>query len=260
MSFGLPHDKTKLTYGGYLKVEELLQLQQLQSDPPRHDEMLFIVIHQVYELWFRQLLHELDDVLRRLDGGDVLGATRLVRRCLEIQRVLVAQISVLETMTPTDFLSFRDHLMPASGFQSAQFREIEFLTGMKDDRFLSYYPEDSPSRAQLKLRYDGRTLHEAMLDVLGARGFAADASGVATLYRDPAAHYDLFLLLEGLIELDEMFTLWRLRHIQMVERVIGGRPGTGGSSGAGYLRTTVERRIFPELWEARNLIERSPDS
>lgn len=260
MSFGLPHDKTRLTYGGYLKVEELLQLQQLESDPPRHDEMLFIVIHQVYELWFRQLLHEVDDIIARLDRDDVLGATRLVRRCLEIQRVLVAQIAVLETMTPTDFLSFRDHLMPASGFQSAQFRELEFLTGMKEERFLEFYPEASAERSRLKERMAGRSLRDALHDLLEKRGFSRDAEGVASLYRAPEKSYDVFLLLEALIEMDEMFTLWRIRHIQMVERVIGGRPGTGGSSGASYLRTTVERRIFPELWEARNLIERNPDA
>ena len=257
MSFGLPEDQTRLSYGGYLRVQELLGLQQVRSDPPQHDEMLFIVIHQVYELWFRQILHELDAILLRLDAGDVLGGTRLVRRCLEIQRVLVAQIAVLETMTPVDFLSFRDHLMPASGFQSAQFREVEFLAGLAEARFLDYYRADSPERARLERRLGARTLRDAVAGLLGRRGFGLDAGSVARLYTS-GGDADLFMLLEALIEFDEMFTLWRMRHVQMVERVIGGKPGTGGSAGASYLRGTIDRRIFPELWDARNLLGAPP--
>ena len=143
MPFGLPDDQQKLTYGGYLRIRELTALQELQSKPAQHDETLFIIIHQVYELWFKQILHEVDAIILPRRSGRVLGATRLLRRCIEIQRVLVAQLTVLETMTPMDFLSFRDHLMPASGFQSAQFREIEFVSGLKEPRFLANYDAGS---------------------------------------------------------------------------------------------------------------------
>src|SRR5436190_8394682 len=154
MPFGLPPSpgETQLTYGGYLKVGELIALQHQLSDPPQHDEMLFIVIHQVYELWFKELLHELDAIIRRLDAGEPLAAHRLVRRCIEIERVLVDQIAVLETMMPMDFLAFRDHLMPASGFQSFQFREIECVSGLKDARFLRNYDTGSEEHAKLQDR------------------------------------------------------------------------------------------------------------
>lgn len=257
MSFGLPlrEDDERLTYGDYLKVRELISLQHLKSDPAQHDETLFIVIHQVYELWFKQLLHEVDAIIERLDRDEPLSAHRLLRRCIEIQRVLVSQVAVLETMTPMDFLAFRDHLMPASGFQSAQFREIEFLAGLAEPRYLESYEPGSAQRARLERRLGGRTLRAAFHDLLVRRGFTADAEGVASLYRSAAAQMELFLLAEALLDFDEMVTLWRMRHVQMVERIIGGRPGTGGSDGASYLRGTVARRVFPELWEARNLIQ-----
>ena len=254
MPFGLPESDQTLSYGGYLRVADLIALQQLKSDPPQHDETLFIIIHQTYELWFKQILHELAEVRERMGADEALVATRLLRRCIEIQRVLVTQLTVLETMTPIDFLAFRDHLMPASGFQSAQFREIEFLAGLKDPKFLSSHPSGTPERERLEARLAEPTMRDAFHQLLERRGFSADAQGVAGLYRDSARQMDLFLLAEALIEFDEMVTLWRMRHVQMVERIIGGRPGTGGSDGAEYLRGTVGRRIFPELWEARNLI------
>lgn len=255
MPFGRPDSEQKLSYGGYLRVDDLISLQQLRSDPAQHDETLFIIIHQVYELWFKQLLHELDAVVGHLDRDHVLVGLRLLRRSHEIQRVLVAQIAVLETMTPMDFLAFRDHLMPASGFQSAQFREIEFLAGLGEPRFLESYEAGSAPRLRLEGRLAGRTLSASFHDLLTRRGFTADAAGVAMLYRRASEQMDLFLLAEALLDFDEMLTLWRMRHVQMVERIIGGRPGTGGSDGASYLRGTVARRVFPELWEARNLIQ-----
>ena len=272
MPFGLPDQESKLSYGGYLRVAELTALQSLRSDPVQHDEMLFIVIHQVYELWFKQLLHELDAVVRHLDADRVLEATRLLRRVVEIQEVLVAQLAVLETMTPMDFLAFRDHLMPASGFQSAQFRELEFRSGLKDRRVLDHYPPDSPDRARLEQRLTNPSLRDAFYALLARRGIQlpAEHEGMGEqyrarvhearleqlqrIYRDAQRFYDLFLLAEGLISYDEMFALWRMRHVQMVERVIGGRVGTGGSDGAAYLRTTVDRHFFPELWELRSYL------
>jgi tryptophan 2,3-dioxygenase len=274
MSFGLPPtDEPRLTYGGYLKVRELISLQNLLSDPPQHDEMLFIIIHQVYELWFKELLHELDTIIERLDSDQPLAAHRLVRRCIEIERVLVDQIAVLETMMPTDFLAFRDHLMPASGFQSFQFREVEYVSGLKDARFLRNYHPGSDEHAKLEARLAQPSLADAFYALLRRRGFALPeppASGakrpetdeqqrineLKRIYQDAEKHYELFLLTESLIEYDEMFSMWRLRHIKMVERMIGSKTGTGGSEGAAYLQKTVERKFFPELWELRSYLSK----
>lgn len=273
-SFGVPVPEggPRLTYGGYLKVPELIALQQLRSDPPQHDETLFIIIHQTYELWFKQILHELEAVVDRLDSDQALGAHRLLQRCIEIQRVLVAQVAVLETMTPVDFLAFRDHLSPASGFQSIQFREIEFLAGLRDPRFLEHHDPDSPERAALAARLEGATVGEAFYALLRRRGFdlPADPPGaedpgetephhrrmreLLRIYTEPDLHYDLFMLAESLIEFDETFRIWRLRHVAMVERMIGDKPGTGGSIGAAYLRKTAERKFFPDLWEMRSYL------
>jgi tryptophan 2,3-dioxygenase len=271
MSFGLTRgeDEEQLTYAGYLKVRELIALQGLLSDPPQHDETLFIIIHQVFELWFKQLLHELDTIIERLDRDETLAAHRLLRRCIEIERVLVNQVGILETMTPMDFLAFRDHLRPASGFQSSQFREIETVSGLKDRRYLKSYQPGSDEYARIERRLGQPSLGDAFYDLLRRRGFdlpAGDGGGARDLqrerrvrelmrvYQEADRHYDLFLLAESLVEYDEMFTLWRQRHVKMVERMIGGRSGTGGSDGAAYLMKTVERSFFPELWELRNYL------
>jgi tryptophan 2,3-dioxygenase len=282
MSFGLPpREEPRLTYGGYLKVRELISLQHLLSDPPQHDEMLFIIIHQVYELWFKELLHELDTIIERLNADDPLGAHRLVRRCIEIERVLVDQIAVLETMMPTDFLAFRDHLMPASGFQSFQFRELEYVSGLKDPRFLKNYDPSSPEYEILQSRLAKPSLSDAFYAMLRRRGFDLPEVSVASgsertadgrdaqeetgrrriselrrVYQDSEKHYELFLLTESLVEYDEMFSMWRLRHVKMVERMIGSKTGTGGSEGAAYLKRTVERTFFPELWELRSYLSK----
>ena len=273
MSFGLPlrEDEERLTYGDYLKIRELISLQHLKSDPTQHDETLFIVIHQVYELWFKQLLHEVDAIIERLDRDEPLSAHRLLRRCIEIQRVLVSQVAVLETMTPMDFLAFRDHLMPASGFQSAQFRELEFVSGLKERRYLKSYDEANGDRARLEARLDRPTVGDAFYDLLRRRGFDLPAEEpeadegdeprktireLMRIYQETERHYELFLLAESLIEYDEMFSLWRLRHIKMVERMIGTKTGTGGSEGAAYLKKTVDRKFFPDLWELRTYLSK----
>jgi tryptophan 2,3-dioxygenase len=269
MAFGIrpAEGESRLSYGSYLKVPELLGLQQQLSTPAQHDEMLFIIIHQVHELWFKQMLHELDAVIACIGGEDVLGAHRLLRRCIEIQRVLVEQVNVLETMTPNDFLTFRDELMPASGFQSAQFRELEFLCGKKDERQLEHQAKGSRARDRLEERLSRPTLGERF-DALVDRRVAAspelslddesvpgDTSprvrALIRLYQHPQADYELYMLAEAMIEFDEMFYIWRLRHIAMVERMIGSKPGTGGSEGVAYLRTTLGRKFFPDLWELR---------
>ena len=273
MSFGLPvsRDESQLTYGGYLKVRELISLQQLLSDPPQHDETLFIIIHQTYELWFKQLLHELDGIIGRLDADQPLAAHRLIRRCVEIERVLVNQVAVLETMMPMDFLAFRDHLMPASGFQSAQFRELEFVSGLKDPGYLKAHEPGSAEYASMKFRIERPSIGDAFYALLRRRGFDLPPdpgqtgderdpsherriSELMRIYQNADQHYDLFLLAESLVEYDEVFSLWRLRHVKMVERMIGSRTGTGGSEGVAYLKKTVERQFFPDLWELRNYL------
>ncbi|MGH7475338.1 MAG: tryptophan 2,3-dioxygenase [Longimicrobiales bacterium] len=253
----------QLSYASYLRVPELTGLQQLISDPPQHDELLFIVVHQVYELWFKQILHELDGVIASLDADQPLNAQRLLRRCIEIERVLIEQIRVLETMTPNDFLRFRDRLMPASGFQSAQFRQIEFLCGVGEAKHLDNFAVNAPERDALERRLHGRSVGTAFYDLLRRQGFELPEGEagreqrvreLSRIYQQPEEHYTVYLLAESLVELDETFTLWRLHHITMVERIIGARPGTGGSEGVGYLRGTLGRKFFPELWEVRSTL------
>ena len=249
----------QLTYGSYLRVDALLALQTPRSSPAHHDELLFIVVHQVYELWFKQLLHELEAALANLGAADLLKAAKNLRRVHTIQRLIEAQVDVLETMTPQEFNAFRDHLNPASGFQSVQFREIEFLCGRKDAAYLDSLQLLPSERARLLARLAAPTLHDALRALLGMRGFtvATQAELVESLrviYTAAEQHYDLYLLLEDLIELDERFLLWRGRHVRMVERMIGRRPGTGGSSGVAYLQTTLDKKFFPELWSVRTLL------
>ena len=266
----------QLTYSSYLKVPELLELQQPQSSPAHHDEMLFILVHQTYELWFKELLHDLDAVvanLRRAGAApqshdDVYEAARLLRRCTEITRVLVEQFTILETMLPTHFLAFRSLLEPASGFQSEQFREIEFLCGLKDEKMLRYHRPTPEAYAALKRRLEEPSLHDVFFGALQAMGklapasdgmtekerFEARARAVHALYKDEHHHRDWIDVCERLTEFDELVVSWRLRHIQLVERIIGIRMGTGGSSGASYLKLTLDKKFFPELWEARTLL------
>jgi aminocarboxymuconate-semialdehyde decarboxylase len=265
-----------LSYSSYLKVPALLELQKPQSLPPHHDELLFILVHQTYELWFKELLHDLDAVvsnLRRAGGAleshdDVYEAARLLRRCTEITRVLVEQFTILETMLPTHFLAFRGLLEPASGFQSEQFREIEFLCGLKDEKMLRYHRPTPEGYASLKRRLEEPSLHDVFFGALRAMGklpdfeenaterqrFEARARAIHALYKDEHHHRDWIDVCERLTEFDELIVSWRLRHIQLVERIIGSRLGTGGSAGSSYLKLTLEKKFFPELWEARTLL------
>ncbi len=249
----------KLTYGSYLKIDELLSLQQAQSDPPHHDEMLFIVIHQVYELWFKQMLHEIEAAMRNLAADDLLRVQKNFRRIHAIQRVLEQQVDILETMTPQEFNAFRDGLDPASGFQSAQFREMEFLCGAQKTGYLRFLEPTSRERDSLERRLASPTLHDALLALLARRGYAVEPhdaliASLKTIYDDAERRYDLYLLLEEFIEFDERFLLWRGRHVRMVERMIGLKPGTGGSLGVSYLEKTLSKKFFPELWEVRTYL------
>lgn len=268
-----------LNYSSYLQIPGLLKLQNQLSSPSTHDELLFIIVHQTYELWFKELLHDLDAVVESLGRvasrqwrDQVYEAARLLRRCTEIMRVLVTQFTILETMLPTHFMAFRGKLEPASGFQSEQFREIEFLCGLKDEKLLHQHEDDPEAHARLKRRLHAPSLHDVFFDALATIGkmreipgkptehdlFQRRAEAVRNVYEDEHNYRDWIDLCERLTEFDELTVAWRLRHIQVVERIIGARRGTGGSEGTSYLRTTLGKRLFPELWEARTMLHQ-PD-
>ena len=260
----------RLTYGSYLRLEQLLSAQQLESQKttgsPAHDELLFITVHQVYELWFQQLLHEATaarDAMLDSSGGDSdrsWWAQHLMQRMHAIERVLVQQIDVLETMTPQDFLQFRQTLAPASGFQSVQFRELEFLSGAKDASFVKRFKGlTEQEKERLRRRLAEPTLWDAFLHVLTARGLPAgdDEQVVQSVRRaahDRSSYADIWALAEALLEHDELAAAWRARHVVMVERMIGTKTGTGGSSGAHYLRSRLDMRYYPLLWELRSVL------
>lgn len=255
-SFG--EEGARLSYGSYLRLTDLLSAQQTLSDPPAHDELLFITVHQVYELWFQQILHELESARDTMHEGRVWLARHRFRRVHAIERVLIEQIAVLETMTPQDFLQFRAGLAPASGFQSVQFRELEYLSGAKDPAYMARFRGlTGDERARLERRLDEPTLWDAYVGLLRERGLPVGdgqeiLSSLVTVARDRQHHDDLWELAEDLITHDEMAALWRARHIQMVERQIGTKSGTGGSTGAPYLRGRAELRFYPLLWELRS--------
>ena len=254
------------TYGDYLAIEQLLSLQRPRSDV-EHDEMLFIIIHQVYELWFKELLHEFDHMMRLLEGDESHRAQHTLKRILTILKVMVAQLDILETMTPLEFLSFRERLDAASGFQSDQFRQIEFLLGVKSEQAVLRFPEGGRARAALERRYREPTLWDAFLRYLARERYDVPPPHLArpvTLAVEPSAEIQQVLievyrrdpknaeLCERLVDLDEGLQEWRYRHVKMVERTIGTKPGTGGSAGAAYLRETTGRAIFPDLWAVRS--------
>ncbi|MDZ4754677.1 MAG: tryptophan 2,3-dioxygenase family protein [Phycisphaerae bacterium] len=256
-----------LTYGSYLKIPELLALQNPRSDGPEHDETLFIIIHQVYELWFKQQLHEAGYLGKSMEKNDVPAASATLKRMLTILKTMVAQIDVLETMTPTSFVSFRSRLANSSGFQSCQFREFEFALGHRRAQVVQHQAEGTPERAALEQRLRDPSLWESFLRCLVANGRAVPA---ALLLRDRALPTEsndevqeilvdiyrtdphLRQLCEMLVDLDEGVQEWRYRHVKMVERTIGSKPGTGGSPGVEYLRTTLFKPLFPDLWEIRS--------
>jgi tryptophan 2,3-dioxygenase len=262
-----------LSYNKYLRVAELIGLQDCLSDPQHHDELLFITIHQAYELWFKQILHEIDAAIVFMSEDRLAAAARTVRRVVEIEKLLVNQIHILETMSPISFLAFRDELNPASGFQSMQFREIEFASGLKHESLLNEFRVDEFAHGRLSKRYNAPSLDQAFFAALQQRGLDAPLSEVdideAELRQrygkrtravlEVLTHFDErtdeFQLAEALLEHDEYFSLWRSHHIKMVERMVGAKRGTGGSEGVGYLRTTLDKKFFPELWEARTYLD-----
>ncbi|MFW2381605.1 MAG: tryptophan 2,3-dioxygenase [Acidimicrobiales bacterium] len=256
----------EFTYGSYLRIPELLDLQHPASDPPEHDETLFIIIHQVYELWFKQVLHELDHFAEHLNSDRPHKGAHQLKRVLKIFKTLVAQLDVLETMTPLEFVSFRSFLANASGFQSVQFRELEFLLGFKSAAHAERFTNQPELSAALRARLEAPSLWDVFLAFLSRAGYdipddvldrdvtepVTSSDGVqealVQVYQnDPA----LTEICESLTDLDEGLQEWRYRHVKMVQRTIGTKPGTGGSAGADYLKTTLFRAAFPDLWEIR---------
>jgi tryptophan 2,3-dioxygenase len=246
VAFRFGEEGRELSYGTYLKVQELLELQKGLSQ--EHDELLFIVAHQVYELWFKVVLFELEAARDRIDADDIFFARHYLHRVHVIERLLIEQIEVLETMSPQDFLAFRSKLAPASGFQSVQFREIEFLSGLKEPKYLERIEATIEEKARLHRRLDEPSIDDAFRRLVERRG----SPSLPDVFRDRERYGDLFDLCEALLDHDEAFAHWRARHVLMVERQIGGKTGTGGSSGAQYLRTTLGKRFYPELWDVRS--------
>ena len=257
----------ELNYSTYLRLPELLSLQTPQSVPEEHDELLFITIHQVTELWLHQLLHELDKVRRDLHLGQISAATAALTRVRRILVVLVEQMDVLETMTPVSFSAFRNRLQHASGFQSMQFRELEFVLGYKRAAVLDLYPADLPGLDAARRRLLEPSVNDCLYDTLERRGIAIPArlreadpaaptepndavqDGIVFLYLSDG---EMRVLFELLTDIDEKLQEWRYRHVKMVERTIGNKPGTGGSSGVAFLRDTLFRPVFPDLWAMRH--------
>ena len=223
--------ETGPSYESYLKVPDLLRLQKPLSEPEAHDELQFIVIHQAYELWFKLMLHEVRAIIAHLQKGEVGPSLWLMRRCHEIVRVLQQQFKVMETMSPAHFLEFRDWLKPASGLQSAQFRCLEFISGLKDERYLQLYPGSPEAREQLEAALKEPSMWDGFLAALRSRGFDTSdkepvLQALVAVYTDDK-HFDLHQLAEGLIEFDEAFRVWRTMHYLLAERMIGFKPGTG---------------------------------
>lgn len=259
----------KLTYSNYLKIDELLQLQKMRSEPEEHDEMLFIIIHQTYELWFKQVLHEIEKLRTDLSAGKTWAAVKTMKRILTILKTMVGQIDILETMTPLEFDSFRAFLDEASGFQSVQFRELEIVCGLRSTHILQVHEHQPQYVDQMKQRMKEPTLWESFCEFLQEKGYEVQmperVNQNGLLYEPSQHNQDVLLdvmqndpetamLCELFVDFDEGMQEWRYRHVKMVERTIGNKIGTGGSSGVDYLRGTLHQQIFPDLWEIRSEI------
>ncbi|MCC5925612.1 MAG: tryptophan 2,3-dioxygenase [Bacteroidetes bacterium] len=260
-------ESKSLTYTSYLKINELLSLQQCKSNPEEHDETLFIIIHQTYELWFKQMLHEMGLLRTELQLGHTWTSVKTMRRILTIMKTLVGQVDILETMTPLSFNQFRKFLDSSSGFQSVQFRELEILCGLRFSMMEKAHTENVPALQKLRSRMEEVTLWEAFCTYLMVRGYNVPAPQrvntnglifnpdertqdvlVQVLHTDPEAS----VLSELMVDFDEGLQEWRYRHVKMVERTIGTKKGTGGSDGVTYLKNTTHMAIFPDLWAIRS--------
>lgn len=261
------NDDKPLTYASYLRVDDLLDLQHPRSSPAEHDETLFIVIHQTYELWFKQILHETGYLIGALEGGEDHRALHTFKRILTILKTLVGQVDILETMTPVSFASFRTRLESASGFQSLQFRQLELTLGKRDPRVLIFWKNDPQAHAMLEDLAGRRTLYDAFLRYLAGKGFEVPRELIDRDVREPVPASEALrsvlievyrqqalpaAVCERMVDLDEGLQEWRYRHVKMVERTIGFKGGTGGSSGASYLRSTLFTPLFEDLWTVRS--------
>lgn len=257
----------ELTYSSYLELDRLLELQRPRSTPPEHDEMLFIVIHQTYELWFKLILHEIDKIRRDFEGNDLFGAIATFKRVRTVMKTLVGQLDILETMTPLSFASFRDRLDTASGFQSFQFRELEFVLGYKRPQVTAPIPERERGRALAEARLNEPTLLDSFYRFLGQRGLAVPAELLERDIRQPNApspalqeellrvyhaQPELVILFELMTDFDEGLQEWRYRHVKLVERTIGAKQGTGGSAGVEFLKQSLFKPLFADLWAIRH--------
>jgi len=256
-----------LTYSSYLNLDQLLDLQQPRSQPPEHDEMLFIIVHQAYELWFKLQLHEFEKIKRDFTNNHLYGAIATFKRTRTIMKTMVEQVDIVETLTPMSFSSFRDRLENASGFQSTQFRELEFLLGYKRPQMLRHVKPDSPAYHRLVERLHERSCIDCFYDFLEQRGVTIPAelrtrditlptapnemveAGLLKLYKNEP---DLEILFELMTDFDEGFQEWRYRHIKLVERTIGSKRGTGGSLGVEFLKKSLFLPLFPDLWAIRH--------
>lgn len=256
-----------MTYARYLALDELLAAQKPLSD--RHDELLFIVIHQTKELWLKEIIHEVSLAKRLVAAGDLEPAYKALARVSRIQTIMTLSWDVLATMTPADYLSFRGSLGTSSGFQSHQFRTLEYLLGLKDESFLRFHAERPEALAELTAALEAPSLYDVAIAQLPKHGLPVPETVLnrdfakayeATpeveaawleVYRDTARYWELYQLAEKLVDLDDALVTWRHKHVLTVERIIGGRPGTGGTEGVGYLAKTLRRRCFPELWSLR---------
>ncbi len=263
----------RTSYGGYLALDRLLSAQMPLSQPPHHDEMLFIIQHQVSELWMKLIIHELSAAIAHLQQDDLGPCLKILARVKQIQKQLFEQWAVLETLTPSEYLAFRHVLGPASGFQSLQYRTIEFLLGNKNRDLLRVFAHDPEAQAGLAATLAAPSLYDEFLRHLARRGFAVPASSVERdfsepyrreprlvavyreIYEHPDAHWDAYHLCEQLVDVEVAFQLWRFRHMKTVERVIGYRRGTGGSSGVGFLKQALELTFFPELFDVRTELQ-----
>lgn len=263
-------DSDTLTYDKYLKINELLSLQEVLSEPQQHDEMLFIIIHQSYELWFKQMLHEVLRCQRLLENDQLQPVLRSMKRIDSIQKVLVKKVDILETMAPDEFNLFRGQLNPASGFQSHQFRIFEYKLGLKNKAYFKYHQHEPETLKKLEQVIKEPSLYDSFLAYLKRQGFDIPDEvlnrDLSTphqsnekvvdvfegIYRNQMEHYTIYSFLESLIDMDEQFTIWRYRHMLMVQRMIGSLSGTGGSLGAKYLATTLQKQLYPEIWDVRN--------
>ncbi|MEN1941547.1 tryptophan 2,3-dioxygenase family protein [Luteimonas sp. MJ246] len=268
----------RMTYGGYLRLDRLLSAQQPVTDPPHHDEMLFIIQHQVSELWLKLLVHELQAAVGHLRAGRLDPCQKIFARCKAVLRQLTAMWSVLETLTPSEYAEFRDLLGPSSGFQSAQYRTVEFLLGNKNAGMLKVFAHDPAAEAMLRGALEAPSLYDEALRHLARTGHAVPARHLERdwtrphvmdeelmpvferIYRDTASHWEAYHLCEDLVDLETEFQLWRFRHMRTVMRIIGFKRGTGGSSGVGFLKQALDLTFFPELFEVRTRIGGAPDS